>query len=56
MCIGNNFAMMEAQLMLATIVQRFRVALVPGHVVEPEPLITMRPKHGLMMTLHASPA
>ena len=50
-CIGNAFAMMEAKLLLATILQRFRPALVPGHPVAPEPLITLRPRHGLRMTI-----
>jgi cytochrome P450 len=52
LCIGNNFAMMEAQLLLATIVPRISAALVSGHPVVPQPLITLRPAHGLQMTLH----
>jgi cytochrome P450 len=51
LCIGNGFAMMEAQIILAMIVQRYRLALVPGKPVEPDPVITLRPKHGLPMTL-----
>ena len=51
LCIGNNFAMYEAQLLLAAIAQRFELDLVPDHPVELEPLITLRPKHGMMMTL-----
>jgi len=51
MCIGSSFAMMEAQLILATIVQRYSLRLVPGHLVEPEALVTLRPKHGLPMLL-----
>jgi cytochrome P450 len=53
-CIGNNFALMEAALLLATIAQRFRLRLAePGQRVEPEPLVTLRPKNGLMMRLEA---
>jgi cytochrome P450 len=48
-CIGQAFAMMEARLILATIAQQYRLELVPGQVVEPEPLITLRPKNGLQM-------
>lgn len=48
-CIGNSFAMMEAVLLLATILQQVRVSLVDGHPVEPEPLITLRPKYGMKM-------
>ncbi|WP_164013275.1 cytochrome P450 [Pyxidicoccus trucidator] len=50
-CIGNGFAMMEAQLILATVAQRYRPRCVPGHVLTPEPLITLRPKGGLPMLL-----
>ena len=48
-----GFAMMEAQLLLAMIVRRFRLHLVPDHPVEPWPLITLRMKRGLQMTLEA---
>ena len=48
-CIGNAFALMEAHLILATIAQRYRLALTPGQTVEPLPQITMSPKDGLWM-------
>jgi len=51
-CIGNAFAMMEAQLVLATVAQRYSLRLVPGHRVEPFVQLTMRPRSGLPMTLH----
>jgi cytochrome P450 len=51
LCIGNSFAMMEATLVLATVAQRFHMDLVPGHPVELEPLITIRPRHGVMVSL-----
>ena len=51
-CIGNNFALMEIQLVLATIAQHYRLHLVPGHPVEPEALLSLRPRSGLPMTLH----
>lgn len=50
-CIGNNFALMEAQLIVAAIAQKYRLELVPGHVVAPEPVITLRPRHGILMHL-----
>ena len=50
-CIGNAFAMMEAQLLLATIAQRYHLQLVPGHPVEPKVVLTLRPRYGLSMTL-----
>lgn len=50
-CIGNNFALMEAQLALAAIAQRYTLELAPDKPVETEPLITLRPKDGLWFTL-----
>jgi len=50
-CIGNTFATTEMQLVLATIAQRYRVSLVPGHPVEPEPMFTLRPKHGILVSI-----
>jgi cytochrome P450 len=54
-CIGNAFAMMEAQLIVATVLQRFRPWLVPGHPVAPQTLITLRPRWGLRMGLMPAP-
>jgi cytochrome P450 len=51
-CIGAQFAMMEAMLALAGIAQRYSLKLVPGHPVETSPSITLRPRFGLRMTLH----
>jgi cytochrome P450 len=52
-CIGNHFAMTEAQLIIASVVQRFRLHLVPGQTIDPMPSTTLRPRHGIWMTLHA---
>jgi cytochrome P450 len=51
MCIGNGFASMEAELVLATMAQRVRFELVPGSEVELDPSITLRPRHGVRMTV-----
>jgi cytochrome P450 len=48
-CIGESFAWMEGVLVLATLAQKWKLKLVPEHKVEPEPLITLRPKYGLRM-------
>ena len=50
-CIGEQFAWMEGILLLATIAQQWRPRLVPGHPVALQPLVTLRPKHGIHMTL-----
>ncbi len=52
-CIGNQFAMMEATLMLAAVARRWRLAAVPGFPVAPEAAITLRFAHGLRMTARA---
>ena len=48
-CIGSSFALMEATLIAAIMSQRFVYDLVPGHPVEPEATLTLRPRKGLRM-------
>ncbi|MDR8394302.1 cytochrome P450 [Aliifodinibius sp. S!AR15-10] len=48
-CIGKYFALMEAQLVLAMICRQYHLKPVDNHVVEPEPLVTLRPLNGLKM-------
>ncbi len=50
-CIGEGFAWMEGTLLIAAIARRWRMRLVPGHAVVAHPRITLRPKHGILMTL-----
>jgi cytochrome P450 len=52
-CIGQSFALMELALVTAAVAQHFRFRLVPGHPVVPEPLVTLRPKHGIRMLVEA---
>ena len=52
-CIGEHFAWMEAVLILAGLLQRFQFRLAPGQSVEPEPLITLRPRYGMRMRVCA---
>jgi cytochrome P450 len=52
LCIGNNFALMEAQLILATVAQVYQLRMAPRHPpVIPEPLVTLRPRNGIVMTV-----
>jgi cytochrome P450 len=46
-CIGNHFALMEAQLLVATIAQRWRLRLAQHPDLEAEPLVTLRPRGGV---------
>ncbi|MCA9716669.1 MAG: cytochrome P450 [Myxococcales bacterium] len=50
-CIGNAFAMMEATLLLAVLLQRYRLELVPGQTITPDPGITLRPRGAVRMRL-----
>ncbi|MGB7602014.1 MAG: cytochrome P450 [Candidatus Sulfotelmatobacter sp.] len=52
-CIGESFAWMEGVLILATLAQKWKLRLVRGHRIEPQPLITLRPKYGMLM--HVEP-
>ena len=52
-CIGERFAWMEGVLLLATLGQRWKLRLEPGHPVETKALITLRPKYGMRMTVEA---
>lgn len=47
MCIGKGFALMEAKLMLATLVPRFHLELVPDRPVVLQPAVTLRPRDGI---------
>jgi cytochrome P450 len=52
-CIGNAFALMEMQIIVPMIVQRFRLDLVPGFRLELDPSVTLRPKRGIPVTLRS---
>jgi cytochrome P450 len=52
LCIGESFAWMELQLVVATFARRWRLRLAPGARVDLLPQITLRPRYGMPMTLH----
>ena len=52
-CIGNSFAMMEMQLILSMVLQRFRLQLVSDHPIVPKPEATLRPRGGVKMMLES---
>jgi len=51
-CIGNNFALMEAQLIIATVAQKYLLRLADEQTIKPETSVTLRPSRRLKMTLH----
>lgn len=51
MCIGNNFALIEMQLVIAEWLRRFSFQLHPDPLVKPKVLVTLRPKHGIPLRM-----
>ncbi len=52
-CIGTQFSLLEARLVLATLAQRFALDVVPGHRIATKPGVTLMPKGGMPMRVHA---
>jgi len=50
-CIGSAFALIEMQVIVAMVAQRYEVTLAPGWRVEPEPGIVLAPRRGLRIVL-----
>lgn len=50
-CVGNQFALMETQLVLATVLQQYHLSLMEGQQIVPQPLVTLRPKYGIKMSV-----
>ena len=55
-CLGAPLAMMEAQLVVAQVIQTYDVALVAGQQIVPQPRLTLRPRHGVPMVVCGRPA
>lgn len=53
MCIGNNMALMEGELLTAMIAQRYRLHLDTPIAIQKDVAITMRPRGGLPMRIEA---
>jgi cytochrome P450 len=51
MCVGNNFALMEAAIILAALGQRYRFTLDPDAVIGIKPQITLLPANPIPVTL-----
>lgn len=51
MCLGKSLALLELILILPVFLQRYFPRVLPGHVVEPLPLVTLHAKHGLPVRL-----
>lgn len=54
-CVGNNLGMMEATIVLAMLMRNLRLGTLPGYRVVPEPMLSLRVRGGLPMTVHRVP-
>jgi cytochrome P450 len=54
-CIAEPFFWMEGVLILAAFAQRWRLRLRPGQTVVPQPLVTLRPRESMRMTVEPRP-
>jgi cytochrome P450 len=52
LCIGNNFALMEMQLLVPMFIQQYHLQKAKGFKFKQDPLITMRPNPDMLMELH----
>lgn len=55
-CIGNAFGLLEASLIIACVIQRFQLHMVPGIEVQPQAIFVLRPNRNLLMSLHSYPS
>ena len=51
-CVGSAFAMMEMKIILATILQRFRLKVTPGSRIDQQFRVTIFPKSGMPMLIN----
>ena len=53
-CVGNHLGMMEATFVLAMVARDLRLAKVSGYKAVPQPMLSLRVRGGLPMTVHAA--
>lgn len=49
-CIGQHLAMLQILMILSDLIRRYDFELVSGQIIEPRPMVILRPKHGIRMT------
>ena len=49
-CIGNNYAMLQILMILSELLRKYDFQITPGQTIEAQPMVILRPKHGIQMT------
>jgi cytochrome P450 len=49
-CIGGNYAMLQILMILSDVLRKYDFELTPGQTIEAQPMVILRPKHGIRMT------
>ncbi len=52
-CIGQPFALLELAVVTVTLLQHFRLRTAPDYVAQPDPMMTLRPKDGLPLSVES---
>jgi cytochrome P450 len=50
-CIGGNYAMLQILMILSDLLRKYDFELAPGQMIEARPMVILRPKHGIRMTI-----
>jgi cytochrome P450 len=54
-CLGNSFAIIESQIIVGTLLSRFRIRLADAAPLKPEPVVTLRPSRPVILRLEHAP-
>ena len=49
-CIGNQYAMLQILMILSALLRRYDFELIPGQTIEAQPMVILRPRHGIRMS------
>jgi cytochrome P450 len=49
-CIGGNYAMLQILMILSILLRKYDFQLSPGQTIEAQPMVILRPKHGIRMS------
>ncbi len=53
-CIGNQYAMLQMLMILSALLRRYDFELIPGQTIEAQPMVILRPRHGIRMSFKSA--